>query len=616
MKNISPNKRFGALILAVILVFSLASQAFAAGYKDVASDHWAEDYITELSSLGFFSGYEDGTFRPDGTITYIETFAMLSRMFDLEDEEIQAMMLDFASVVAEKLPSNLAWAKKEISICLAAGIVSATELDKLTLTNGISKKDFSLLLVRALQLDGQITANGSAALPFSDEASITGIYRGCVAILYKAKIVDGDDSNRFNPNQTVTRAVAAALLYRALNYAESNNILLTIPGYISHTSFEGIITNVTGSVVRILAPNGVCREYTIGSGKYFVNNLAATPKEDHVGSYIKLVSGDDDIKRADVTTDKAVTYVYGNVYSTSTTSNGVINIILPGNVSSTRFMLAENASITVNGAVSKIDSLKKNDYIFAKVVDGKIEEAYISNTAVAINGALTELTYGSIVDVRIKDTDGIVWYFGFEVSDLPGIFVGDYEISIDRLALGDKLTVNFENGEVVKIVSDVTQGSTSGQLTSIISTIEGTFWEITDADNKVHKYLIASDATAYKGKNAILLSSVKVGSKVSVSLYNSIITTVSVEETSAVVETGKITGTVLDVNTTSREIILLISDKLFYVKTSGSVPIYNASTGKALGLSQISAGSAIVAYGSYDSSTTLTATLVVVEALA
>ena len=616
MKNTSFIRRSVALLLAMILVFGLSSQALAAGYKDVASDYWAEDYITELSSKGFFSGYEDGTFRPEGTITYIETLSMLSRMYDLEDDEIEAMVLDFKNVVAEKLPSALSWAKTEISVCLAAGIVSANELGKLDLTSRITKKDFSLLLVRALQLDGKINANSSAKLTFADEADITGIYRGCVAILHNAKIIDGDDNNKFNPNQTVTRAVAAALLYRALSYTKTSNISLAIPGYMSKSTFEGIITNVKGSVVQIMAPNGLYREYTIGTGKYFVNGKAATPAEEHVGYYINIISNDDGIKRAEASYDKTVTYVYGNIYSTSTTSNGVINIVLPGKTNSTRFMLAEKAVLNVNGTESKIDSLAKNDYIFAKVVDSKITEAYVYNTTFTVKGTLTELTYGSIVDVRIKDDAGIIWYFGFDVGDLPGIYVGDYEITIDRLALGDKITLSFKNGETTKIKSDVTQSNTTGQLTSIISTIEGTFWEITDADGKVHKYLIASDATAYKGKNAILLSAVKVGSTISVSLYNSIITTVTVDESTTVVETGKISGTVLDVNTNSREIILLIADKLFYVKASGSVPVYDAATGKALGLSQITAGSAIVAYGTQNSSTALTATLVVVEALA
>ena len=201
---------------------------------------------------------------------------MLSRMYEMEDDAVQAIMLDYASVIASKLPSALSWAKEEMSVCLAAGIVSSTELGKLTLTEEISKKDFALLLVRALQQDGYITANNNAKLPFADEASLTGNYRGCVAILYKAKIVDGDDNNRFNPNQYVTRAVAAALLYRALDYAKSSNIALTIPGYVSRFSCEGIVSNVKGSVVRILSNNGTYREYTVGSGKYYVNNTLST----------------------------------------------------------------------------------------------------------------------------------------------------------------------------------------------------------------------------------------------------------------------------------------------------------------------------------------------------
>ena len=127
---------------------------------------------------------------------------------------------------------------------------------------------------------------------------------------------------------------------------------------------------------------------------------------------------------------------------------------------------------------------------------------------------------------------------------------------------------------------------------------------------------MASDAAVYKGTASILLSTIKVGDLVSVSLFNSVITTVNLENTSTTVQTGKITGTVLNVDNNKREIILLISDKLFYVNVSGAAPIYNAVTGRSLGISQITPNSTIVAYGTYDNSVTLNSTLVVVEALA
>jgi hypothetical protein len=39
-------------------------------------DHWSADYVRSLSALGFVSGYEDGTFRPDNNITRAEVLVM------------------------------------------------------------------------------------------------------------------------------------------------------------------------------------------------------------------------------------------------------------------------------------------------------------------------------------------------------------------------------------------------------------------------------------------------------------------------------------------------------------------------------------------------------------
>ncbi|MDD6189002.1 MAG: S-layer homology domain-containing protein [Clostridiales bacterium] len=616
MKTSAFTKRICALFLAVVLVFSMSSQVFAAGYSDVPSDYWAEDYISKLSALGYFSGYEDGTFRPNGGITYIETLALLSRLYDLDETAIELMCSDYADAVAANLPSNLSWASSELCICMASGIISANELGKLTLTNPINKKDFALLLVRALQLDENISAANSVPLPFEDAASITGNYHGSVVILYNAKIVDGDENNRFNPTQTVTRAVASAMLYRTLDYIKTSGISLDIPGYKATTVDEGVISSVSGSVVRVKLIDGTYREYTIGSGKYYLNGTVSTPNTSHVGGYINLIITETGVRRADVYIAEDTTYVSGLIYSTSTTSNGIVNIVHTGETNSTRYLLAENAYVSLDGTKSEISSLSRNSYAFAKVVGGKITEIYASNYTTEIKGTITEVNYGTTIEMRVKDEAGGIWYFGFDIADLPEVYIANYEISIDRLEIGDKVTVTVKNGKPVKIVSEATQASIRGQITSMISTVDGLFWEITDDNGIVHRHSVASDAAVYKGTTSILLSTIKVGDLVSVSLFNSVITTVNLENTSTAVQTGKITGTVLNVDNNKREIILLISDKLFYVNVSGAAPIYNAVTGRSLGISQITPNSTIVAYGTYDNSVTLNSTLVVVEALA
>lgn len=48
---------------------------------------WAQDYINIATSLGIVNGYEDGTFKPNNTITYGEISAVLSRQLGLKIEE-------------------------------------------------------------------------------------------------------------------------------------------------------------------------------------------------------------------------------------------------------------------------------------------------------------------------------------------------------------------------------------------------------------------------------------------------------------------------------------------------------------------------------------------------
>ena len=47
-------------------------------FSDTAG-HWAEKYITQCEKLGIINGYEDGTFKPEGEVTYSEIIAMLVR---------------------------------------------------------------------------------------------------------------------------------------------------------------------------------------------------------------------------------------------------------------------------------------------------------------------------------------------------------------------------------------------------------------------------------------------------------------------------------------------------------------------------------------------------------
>jgi len=53
-------------------------------FNDVRKGHWATNYIQIATKNGYFSGYEDGSFRPDAAVTRGELAAVMARFLKLE----------------------------------------------------------------------------------------------------------------------------------------------------------------------------------------------------------------------------------------------------------------------------------------------------------------------------------------------------------------------------------------------------------------------------------------------------------------------------------------------------------------------------------------------------
>lgn len=52
-------------------------------FVDVSDHHWAVKYIEQAAEAGILSGYPDGTFRPDGSVTRAELAVVVARLLKL-----------------------------------------------------------------------------------------------------------------------------------------------------------------------------------------------------------------------------------------------------------------------------------------------------------------------------------------------------------------------------------------------------------------------------------------------------------------------------------------------------------------------------------------------------
>lgn len=243
--------RILAVVLAVCLCAAPVAPASAAGttFTDVAG-HWALPYIQDMTAAGVLTGYGDGTFKPENAVLTVEALALCARVTQKVDTRLQ-IAADRAAQLKEifpDMPDNW-WFHKEAATCLALGVVDADTLSDLhasgDLNRPMTKADFAMYLVRGMGLEDLARTLDADNLPFADEAAIADKYRPYVKLLYSYGVLTGDEFNNFNPDQSMTRAICATMLSRAMEHiVEERGVSVELPQYTKYAWTSGVVVDV------------------------------------------------------------------------------------------------------------------------------------------------------------------------------------------------------------------------------------------------------------------------------------------------------------------------------------------------------------------------------------
>jgi hypothetical protein len=154
--------------------------------------------------------------------------------------------------------------------------------------------------------------------------------------------------------------------------------------------------------------------------------------------------------------------------------------------------------------------------------------------------------------------------------------------------------------------------SVTGVVTSITTSIGGTAWIIKNSSGATTSYTLDEDAMAYSGTTEINISKITVGDTVSVEAYDDVIIVVKLESSAS--SSTKVSGAVLEVNTSNAIVTILTSDnKLVYINVRSTASILNAKTGSNMLYTGIVVGSSLVAYGEYTDSRNFAAKSIIIE---
>ncbi|MHB1128295.1 MAG: S8 family serine peptidase [Bacillota bacterium] len=200
----------GLIIILTLIVAVLAAVGSAEAFSDL-KNQWPAREADLLASRRVLTGYPDGTFRPQESVTRAQLAAIIVRALGMENEAAQ---LQGIKPPYRDLPSGY-WANGYIQVARELGLVAGFNDGTFRPGVPVQRDQMTTVLVRSLNYD-LAESTLLQPLPFTDSRSIGVWARPAVAVAIRRGLVGGFSDGTFRPALAVTRAQAAAFLARFL----------------------------------------------------------------------------------------------------------------------------------------------------------------------------------------------------------------------------------------------------------------------------------------------------------------------------------------------------------------------------------------------------------------
>ena len=252
-------KRTKQIITAILATATIASSAipvFASTYSDVSDSHWANSYINKITGLGAFSGYEDGTFRPDNVITYQEfTKTVVGLILNPLEDKIEPVEDGYEiykftpAVLSGKEPYDADyrwhhawddWAQPYLNFALDKGLIKYDNsiMDTEDYNFGgprdeMSRFDMAKLIARTMDYLGEekIENTDVYKTALKDYDYIPDEYKGYVLQAYGKGVLSGYEDGSFHGDRKLTRAEASSVLVRLVDQSMRDKMAQKLYSY-------------------------------------------------------------------------------------------------------------------------------------------------------------------------------------------------------------------------------------------------------------------------------------------------------------------------------------------------------------------------------------------------
>lgn len=512
MKN---NKIKAVAVLALAgTMLTQPIATMAASYSDVRTGSWAEPHITKLTNLKVISGYNDGTFKPKRSVSYLEIMQLLKGIQNPSAQDVTGAISRYGHVSdTYKVPG---WARSAICVALDNGVITEENLkaaySKGFITSQPKENQFpsrELVMVyyaKALGIEAKkdtsnisvkdINAIGKTPKALIGDVDVKGLYAGII----DAGVFDatGDDGF-FNPQQPLHRDQMATITNLSYDY---RNAAKQTTDYEGEVYFNEEVNGTPSFAIKGKDDKAIA--FVLGSDtKITLNGKPGTAKDITIGSKVKVSAYASNTGVASLHALK-VDIVSNDIVGTgvvrSTEKDGVTvdyvtkkDAVVDSKFKAdytTKFKFDKDTKVKSLGKEIKAEDIRATDMVIFKAKNGVLSEVEVYPQSGAVSGEFINFDYsrfGGDAKLYLKLADGKTYTFNAEDSRISK------ELSelTRNLKKGYPLTIETSYGNVVSVSE--TEEAVTGLFDNMAAYISGDRKITIKTNTGVREYIVKEE---------------------------------------------------------------------------------------------------------------------------
>lgn len=473
MKN---NKIKAVAVLALAgTMLTQPIATMAASYSDVRTGSWAEPHITKLTNLKVISGYNDGTFKPKRSVSYLEIMQLLKGIQNPSAQDVTGAISRYGRVSdTYNVPG---WARSAICVALDKGVITEENLkaayNKGFITSQPKANQFpsrELVMVyyaKALGIEAKkdisnikvkdLNAIGKTSKALIGDVDVKGLYAG---IIDAGVFHTTGDDGYFNPQQPLHRDQMATITNLSYDY---RNAAKQTTDYEGEVYFNEEVNGTPSFAIKGKDDKAIA--FVLGSDtKITLNGKTGTAKDITVGSKVKVSAYASNTGVASLHALK-VDIVSNDVVGTgvvrSTEKDGMtVDYVTKKDAKvdskfkadyTTKFKFDKDTKVKSLGKEIKAEDIRATDMVIFKAKNGVLSEVEVYPQNGVASGELVDFYYGSSfandAKLYLKLADGKTYTFNAEDSRISKEL---YDLT-RNLKKGYPLTIKTSYGNVVAV---------------------------------------------------------------------------------------------------------------------------------------------------------------------